>query len=82
MQHRARLERRETKFSNSTSLDTGFDNAILFKYEQEAEAGANVTASAGIEVVCTKCYIKGKASAHLTIDGTFNATKVATNIVS
>ncbi|KAG7083003.1 glycolate oxidase [Colletotrichum scovillei] len=76
----ARLEGRETKFSNSTSLDTGFDNAILFKYEQEAEAGVNVTASAGIEVVCTKCYIKGKASAHLTIDGTFNATKVATDI--
>ncbi|KAK1538934.1 uncharacterized protein CCOS01_00248 [Colletotrichum costaricense] len=76
----ARLEGRETKFSNSTLLDTGFDNAILFKYEQEAEAGANVTASAGIEVVCTKCYIKGKASAHLTIDGTFNATKVATDI--
>ncbi|KAK1453293.1 hypothetical protein CMEL01_04952 [Colletotrichum melonis] len=75
-----RLEGRETKFSNSTSLDTGFDNAILFKYEQEAEAGVNVTASAGIEVVCTKCYIKGKASAHLTIDGTFNATKVATDI--
>ncbi|KAK7452488.1 hypothetical protein Landi51_04376 [Colletotrichum acutatum] len=76
----ARLEGRETKFSNSTSLDTGFDNAILFKYEQEVEAGANVTASAGIEIVCTKCYIKGKASAHLTIDGTFNATKVATEI--
>ncbi|KAK1704671.1 hypothetical protein BDP67DRAFT_548937 [Colletotrichum lupini] len=76
----ARLEGRETKFSNSTLLDTGFDNAILFKYEQEAEAGANVTASAGIEVVCTKCYIKGKASAHLTIDGAFNATKVATDI--
>ncbi|KAJ0307334.1 hypothetical protein COL516b_003947 [Colletotrichum fioriniae] len=76
----ARLEGRETKFSNSTSLDTGFDNAILFKYEQEVETGANVTASAGIEIVCTKCYIKGKASAHLTIDGTFNATKVATDI--
>lgn len=41
---------------------------------------ANATATAGINIVCTKCYVKGKANAHMTIDGTFNATKVAKDI--
>ncbi|TDZ35747.1 hypothetical protein C8035_v007182 [Colletotrichum spinosum] len=79
----ARIEGRESKFSNSTSLDKSFDNAVLFRFAQEAEVGqANVTAAAGIDIVCTKCYIKGKANAHLTIDGTFNATEVAKDIGS
>ncbi|KAL0943353.1 glycolate oxidase [Colletotrichum truncatum] len=77
----ARIEGRQKKFSNSTSLDKSFDNAVLFKYVQEVDVGnENVTATAGINIVCTKCYIKGNASAHLTIDGPFNATKVAKDI--
>ncbi|KAF9877099.1 hypothetical protein CkaCkLH20_05365 [Colletotrichum karsti] len=77
----ARLEGREKKFSNSTSLEKSFNNAVLFKFEQDVEVGtANATVQAGINIVCVKCYVKGKATAHLTIDGTFNATKVAKDI--
>ena len=31
---------------------------------------------AGIEVTCTKCYVKGVATAEVTIDGDFNATQL------
>ncbi|TEA11907.1 hypothetical protein C8034_v007125 [Colletotrichum sidae] len=79
----ATIEGRESKFSSTTSLDKSFDNAVLFRFAHEAEVGqANVTAAAGINIVCTKCYIKGRANAHLTIDGTFNATEVAEDIGS
>ncbi|KAF6804701.1 glycolate oxidase [Colletotrichum sojae] len=78
---KASVQSRSTKFSNSTSLDKSFNNAVLFKYVHEVDVGnENVTATAGINIVCTKCYVKGKANAHMTIDGTFNATKVAKDI--
>ncbi|KAJ3960138.1 hypothetical protein N0V92_003243 [Colletotrichum tropicale] len=77
----ARVEGRKEKFSNSTSLEKSFDNAVLFKFEQDVAVGTeNVTATAGISIVCTKCYVKGKANAHFTIDGTFNATGVIKEI--
>ncbi|KAK2042006.1 hypothetical protein LZ31DRAFT_624722 [Colletotrichum somersetense] len=72
----ARVEGREERFSNSTSLDTSFDNAVLFRFEDSAKAGnENVTVQGGISIVCARCYIKGEAVAHLTIDGTFNASQ-------
>ncbi|KAF6835746.1 glycolate oxidase [Colletotrichum musicola] len=78
---KASVQGRSTKFSNSTSLDKSFDNAVLFKFVQEVDVGnENVTATAGINIVCTKCYVKGRANAHMTIDGTFNVTKVAKDI--
>ncbi|OHW98243.1 hypothetical protein CSPAE12_03025 [Colletotrichum incanum] len=79
--YNARVEGREVKYSNSTSLDKSFNNATLFRFEQSVEVGnTNVSAQGGINIVCTRCYIKGKASAHLTIDGSFNATQVAKEI--
>ncbi|CCF35656.1 hypothetical protein CH063_07393, partial [Colletotrichum higginsianum] len=79
--YHARVQGREAKFSNSTSLDKSFNNAVLFRFEHSAEAGkVDVSAQGGIKIVCTRCYIKGRASAHLTVDGTFNATQVAKDI--
>ncbi|KAK1977953.1 hypothetical protein LZ30DRAFT_600176 [Colletotrichum cereale] len=79
--HNARVEGREERFSNSTSLDKSFDNAVLFKFEDSAKVGnENVTAQGGISIVCARCYIKGEAVAHLTIDGTFNATQALGDI--
>ncbi|KAK2006204.1 hypothetical protein LZ32DRAFT_595931 [Colletotrichum eremochloae] len=81
--HNARVEGREERFSNSTSLDTSFDNTVLFRFEDSAKAGnENVTVQGGISIVCARCYIKGEAVAHLTIDGTFNATQVVGDIGS
>ncbi|KAK1994781.1 hypothetical protein LX36DRAFT_726684 [Colletotrichum falcatum] len=72
----ARVQGREERFSNSTSLDTSFDNTVLFKFEDSAKVGhENVTAQGGVSIVCARCYIKGEAVAHLAIDGTFNATQ-------
>ncbi|KAK2055291.1 hypothetical protein LY76DRAFT_464513, partial [Colletotrichum caudatum] len=72
----ARVEGREERFSKSTSLDTSFDNTVLFKFEDSAKAGnENVTVQGGIGIVCARCYIEGEAVAHLAIDGTFNATQ-------
>ncbi|KAK6212133.1 hypothetical protein QIS74_10087 [Colletotrichum tabaci] len=79
--YHARVQGREAKFSNSTSLDKSFNNAVLFRFEHSGEAGnVDVSAQGGIKIVCTRCYIKGRASAHLTVDGTFNATQVARDI--
>ncbi|GKT84282.1 LOW QUALITY PROTEIN: hypothetical protein Ct61P_02132 [Colletotrichum tofieldiae] len=49
-------------------------------HEVNKVGNANVSVQGGINIVCTRCYIKGKASAHLTIDGSFNATQVAKDI--
>ncbi|KAK1574625.1 uncharacterized protein LY79DRAFT_695224 [Colletotrichum navitas] len=79
----ARVEGREERFSNSTSLDTSFDNAVLFRFEDAGKVGnENVTVQGGINIVCARCYIKGEAVAHLTIDGTFNTTQVLGDIGS
>ncbi|EFQ35771.1 uncharacterized protein GLRG_10966 [Colletotrichum graminicola M1.001] len=73
----------EERFSNSTSLDESFDNAVLFKFEDAGKVGnENVTVQGGINIVCARCYIKGEAVAHLTIDGAFNTTQVLGDIGS
>jgi hypothetical protein len=38
-----------------------------------------VQLDAGIEVTCRKCYVKGVATAELTIDGDFDAEKLLNN---
>ncbi|TQN67423.1 hypothetical protein CSHISOI_08009, partial [Colletotrichum shisoi] len=79
--YHARVQGREAKFSSSTSLDKSFNNAVLFRFEHSGRAGkADIPAQGSIKIVCTRCYIKGRASAHLTVDGTFNATRVAKDI--
>ncbi|KAL7909618.1 hypothetical protein GGI35DRAFT_388728 [Trichoderma velutinum] len=53
---------------NSTSFSLGLDNVTIFKYPFLDDGPATVT------IVCTKCYIKGKASAKLTAHGAFNVS--------
>ncbi|OLN97744.1 hypothetical protein CCHL11_07916, partial [Colletotrichum chlorophyti] len=80
---------------SNTVLDKSFDDAVLFKLyvdltenhdapfhsAQAVEIDkANLATQTSIQVISTRCYLKGKANAHLTIDGTFNATKVANDI--
>jgi hypothetical protein len=44
--------------------------------------GHNVSVNAGIDIVCTTCYVKGTATAQLTIDGNFNFTQAYDNITT
>ncbi|KAL1801527.1 hypothetical protein ACET3X_001869 [Alternaria dauci] len=37
---------------------------------------------AGIEVTCTKCYVKGVATAEITIDGDFNASQLVQGAIA
>lgn len=48
---------------------------------QDHENGTT-TVEAGIEVTCRKCYVKGKASAELTIDGEFDAGELLDNTIN
>ncbi|PTB81120.1 hypothetical protein M440DRAFT_1434991 [Trichoderma longibrachiatum ATCC 18648] len=59
-------------FDNSTSFSLGLDGTTIFKYPFEDASGDGISAS--ISIICTKCYIKGRASAKLTASGPFNIT--------
>ncbi|KAF2279884.1 uncharacterized protein EI97DRAFT_390529 [Westerdykella ornata] len=74
------VQKREVELKNSTSLDRSWDDAVLLKFEHEQQLSQNnrssLSATAGIEIVCTQCYIKGTATVELTIDDNFNASQV------
>ncbi|KFY44515.1 hypothetical protein V494_01436 [Pseudogymnoascus sp. VKM F-4513 (FW-928)] len=71
----------DTIFENSTSLDKSWDGAVLFHYEDGAENG-NVSLAASVEIICTTCYIKGRASAKFTVEGGFNFSEASDNVKS
>ena len=48
----------------------------------ETEVGQKATIENSIEIVCTTCYIKGKASSKFTIDGNFDAGQALKNFSS
>jgi hypothetical protein len=60
-----------TVFENSTDISRSYEDAILLKIEGPVDfqtKKGNGTVTAGIEVVCAKCYITTKATASLTIE--------------
>ncbi|KAK6530218.1 hypothetical protein TWF694_003582 [Orbilia ellipsospora] len=83
---RYRHQKRDTVFQNSTTLAKSWDGAVLlsYEYEKDFEAGKNgtVSASSGVEITCTTCYIKATVQAELTINGSFNATQAIDNVLS
>ncbi|KAK9777573.1 hypothetical protein SCAR479_05621 [Seiridium cardinale] len=78
LQH-ASIQKRDNVFKNSTSIEKSWTDATLFKMEKTVKKG-NATATGSIEFICTTCYVKTKATAQLTIDGTFNATAAFDNV--
>ncbi|RFU81353.1 hypothetical protein TARUN_870 [Trichoderma arundinaceum] len=64
-------------FDNSTSFALGLDDVTIFKYPF-FESSSDVTAS--ISIICTKCYIKGQASAKLTANGSFNISSAVDQV--
>ncbi|KAH6964742.1 hypothetical protein EDB82DRAFT_510925 [Fusarium venenatum] len=72
------LKERDTKKVNSTSLDKSWENAILFAYTAEQDLDSkqrNTSISAGIEITCTTCYIKGTATTRFISDKDFNISQ-------
>ncbi|KND92546.1 hypothetical protein TOPH_02798 [Tolypocladium ophioglossoides CBS 100239] len=76
-----RAKRSDTNvvFNNSTSLNHGFDGQKLFQYRNDhivQNATGKTVVSASIDITCTKCYIKGRASAKLTANSSFNTSQL------
>ncbi|OAG11590.1 uncharacterized protein CC84DRAFT_1182523 [Paraphaeosphaeria sporulosa] len=82
----ARHQRREDLKGNVT-FDRSWDGAVLLKYgaSQSVETGngnASASVSAGVEITCTTCYVKGIASAGLHIADNFDAGKALNKTVA
>ncbi|KAK7937208.1 uncharacterized protein PG986_014076 [Apiospora aurea] len=75
------ISRREVSpvFKNSTSLEKSWDGATLFSYHEKARKG-NASVTAGVDIICTSCYLKAKATAELSIDKSFNASTALRNL--
>ncbi|KAF2870182.1 hypothetical protein BDV95DRAFT_75555 [Massariosphaeria phaeospora] len=58
------------EFKNTTTLDQSWNDAVLLKFGASKEIqDKNVTLEAGIEIICTTCYVKGLATVEVTVDG-------------
>ncbi|KAI1073992.1 hypothetical protein F5B20DRAFT_565146 [Whalleya microplaca] len=76
-------QRRDTVMKNSTKLDKSWDGATLLSIQAQADTEkGNVTLSAGVDITCTTCYIKGTATTKFTVDGNFNASQEFQNFKS
>ncbi|EFY91037.1 hypothetical protein J3458_022150 [Metarhizium acridum] len=71
----ARNSKSNVLFDNSTSLDSALIDKTLFEHQNDSKTGA-AALSAGVQISCAKCYLKGTARAKLTVNGTFNSTRV------
>ncbi|KAM0251085.1 hypothetical protein ACHAQJ_008367 [Trichoderma viride] len=77
----SRVKRNGTNvlFDNSTSFSLGLDGVTIFKYPFD-DSSDDDGASASITITCTKCYVKGHASAKVTANGSFNLTSTADQV--
>ncbi|KAF4336782.1 hypothetical protein FBEOM_9339 [Fusarium beomiforme] len=76
------LQRRDTQQQNRTSLDKTWKDAVLFAFEAEQDVDSkkgNASISAGIEITCAVCYIKGIATTKFIHDKDFNISHAFDN---
>ncbi|KAI1108152.1 hypothetical protein F5Y14DRAFT_445686 [Nemania sp. NC0429] len=57
---------------NAISIARSWDGATLFSLEVEAAVGNRTSVSAGIEVTCVTCYVKGLVTTELGFDDDFD----------
>ncbi|KAK3319675.1 hypothetical protein B0T19DRAFT_270367 [Cercophora scortea] len=69
-----RLAGRDIDLKNSTSIDKSWNGAVLIDTGSDSDVG--------VKVVCTTCYVKGKAIAQLTVVGSFDASSIVANVTS
>ncbi|KAK3690365.1 hypothetical protein B0T22DRAFT_528929 [Podospora appendiculata] len=74
-----RLAGRDIDLKNSTTIDKSWSGAVLIEY---AIPITGSDSDVGVKVVCTTCYVKGKATAQLTVVGSFNASSIIANVTS
>ncbi|KAH8668410.1 hypothetical protein BX600DRAFT_256183 [Xylariales sp. PMI_506] len=72
----ARLNKRQSVWSNQTTIEKTFDGATLFAASGSVKNGND---SADISVVCSTCYVKTTATAQLSVDGNLNVSQAITN---
>ncbi|KAF1940360.1 hypothetical protein EJ02DRAFT_504179 [Clathrospora elynae] len=76
----ASLEKRQD-FKAELPLEKSWSGATLLFVNQstaipQTNQNTNLTVDAGIKVTCQTCYVKGLATAKLTINGDFNASQL------
>ncbi|KAI1453892.1 hypothetical protein F4805DRAFT_469739 [Annulohypoxylon moriforme] len=74
--------KRDTVLKNTTTLDKSWNGATLFSIAAQESTKNNVSLSAGVDITCTTCYIKGNATAQFSVDGHFNASQAIQNFTS
>ncbi|KAI0516953.1 hypothetical protein F5B22DRAFT_646298 [Xylaria bambusicola] len=77
--YQTKLSRREKSPKNTTTIAKSWDGATLFSLDGGLPSKGSTSISAGIEVTCTTCYVKGNITAELGFDGDFNFTQAITN---
>ncbi|RSL59952.1 hypothetical protein CEP54_007052 [Fusarium duplospermum] len=75
------LQQRDTTEEKSISLDKSWEDATLFAFTAEQDVGSNgnTSVSAGIEITCATCYIKGTATTKFIYDRDFNISNAFNN---
>ncbi|KAI1734606.1 hypothetical protein F4680DRAFT_337022 [Xylaria scruposa] len=74
----SRVFGRDSNPRNSTDIAKSWNDATLFSLEREVVAG-NTTISAGVEVTCAVCYVKGLVTAELGFASDFDITQAIAN---
>ncbi|KAI0905301.1 hypothetical protein F4823DRAFT_145066 [Ustulina deusta] len=78
LQH-SKLLGRDSNPKNATNIAKSWNSATLFSLDGQVAAGGGASISAGIEVTCTTCYVKGLVTAELGFDSDFNIAQAITN---
>ncbi|KAK0107895.1 hypothetical protein ONS96_003682 [Cadophora gregata f. sp. sojae] len=68
------VRQRETEpvFKDTRSIDRSWDDVELFIVEAEiTNERVNTTFYGGIQIICTKCYIKGDVTSQLKVNGNY-----------
>ncbi|KAI8633546.1 hypothetical protein F5Y19DRAFT_245122 [Xylariaceae sp. FL1651] len=76
---RATIRGRDNTLKNTTNIAKSWDGATLFSLAGQVESKENITVSAGVEVTCTTCYVKGLVTAEIGFAGEFDAGQAIAN---
>ncbi|KAF2718991.1 hypothetical protein K431DRAFT_331883 [Polychaeton citri CBS 116435] len=72
----AALVKRGRDWKNSTTISRSWNNVPLLQLDV-----GNVSVSAGVEIICTECYLKAIATGELSItDNNFNLSQTISNL--
>ncbi|KAL2681117.1 hypothetical protein Neosp_008720 [[Neocosmospora] mangrovei] len=66
----------------SIPLDKSWEDATLLAFTGEQDVGGNTSLSAGIEITCATCYIKGTATTKFIYDRDFNISHAFENVTN